>query len=251
MVQIKINHAKSFLPLSTSTGSAVQRMQKARLFNLKFYDNLQECIRNNEIAPRTFIKALRDTMGANIGIDIAPVNSKEEAYMAYCLNAKGVCNGYMLGLPKAFYTEKIHKNSAPTFLNETQNMFNEIFNPKILQRFKILVNKFYNIKSILQFYKENVSGTATLTPEALENFLKNKRYQEQIDLLQFMRYKLLSEQNTAQAKYQIDKRIECHNNFKYERKENYYDLDKYQFGTKLGLIQNKLAEAIKLERGIG
>lgn len=251
MVQIKINHAKSFLPLSISSGNVTQRMQKARLFNLKFYDNLQDCIRNNEIAPGTFIKTLRAVLGSKTKIDILPVSSKEESYMSYCLDGKGVSNGYMLGLPLAFYTEKIHKNSALTFLNETQNMFNEIFNPKIFQRFAILMNKHYDAKSIVKFYKEKVSQTAKLTPEDLETFLNGKKNQEKINSLQFMRYKLLSEKNTAEAKYQIDRRIERYNNFKYVRNDDYYDLDKYQFEAKLELIQNKLVEVIKLERNIG
>lgn len=239
---------RSCLPISILRGNVSQRMQKARLFNLKFYDNLQNHIRNNEIAPKTFIKALRDTAGAKLGVFISSVESKDEAYCAYCINEKATVKGFALGLPLAFYTDKIHKNSAQTFLNQTQNLFNEVFNPKILQRFVTLLNKHHNIKSILEFYKENVSQTARLTPESLDSFLEGKKNQEVIDTLQYMRYKLLSEKNTVKAKYQIDRKIERHNNLHYVMDEDHYSLEKYQFDNKFKLLEAKIEQAINSER---
>ena len=46
----------------------------------------------------------------------------------------------------------------------------------------------------------------------------------------------------------IDKRIEKHNGIKFIRSDNYYDLEKYQFDTKLNILNEKLLEVINVER---
>ena len=51
MIRYGINRTKAFIPLKISQGTTEQRFQKARLFNLKFYDELQDCIKDKEIAP--------------------------------------------------------------------------------------------------------------------------------------------------------------------------------------------------------
>jgi hypothetical protein len=38
MLKIKINQAKTYLPLKMAKGTMADRMQKARLLNLKFYE---------------------------------------------------------------------------------------------------------------------------------------------------------------------------------------------------------------------
>ena len=248
MIKLKINNAKTFIPLSISKGTQEQRMQKARLLNLAFYDNLQECIRNNEIAPRTFINKLNSTIGTRLGINIIGTESKKDSCLSYCFNSKATSIGYTIGLPLTFYSDRIHKNNAQTFLKETQNLLNEAFNPKILRRFVKLINKGYDIKSIINFYKNNIAQTAVLNKKDLDTFLDKKSNTEKIDILQFFRYKLLSEKNTLEATKQIDKRIEKHNNLRYEHHENYYNLEKYQFDSKFGTINQILSDFIQLER---
>lgn len=248
MMKLKIDSAKTFLPISISKGSVTQRMQKARVLNIRFYENLQDKIRNNEVSPRTFIKTLRQTLGANLGIDIAPVGYIKDSFMSYHFDSKAINKGYILGFPLAFYTGKVHKNFAKTFLHETQNMLNEAFNPKILQRYITLINKGYDIKSLTNFYKDNISQTSVLTSEALDKFLVNKKDTEKIDSLQFMRYKLLSEKNTAQASHQIDNKIQQYNNLKYDYPDDYYDITKYHFDEKFKLLETKLADIIKIAR---
>lgn len=251
MGTIKINYVKSNLPLSITKGNVEQRMQKARLFNLKFYDELQGCIKNNEIAPKTFARKLQEVAGYKFGINILPAKSSDNVKMSYSLNyglKKVEQKGYSLNLPMVFYNEKIHKSSAPKFLKETQNLFNELFNPKIRSRFIALFNKGYDIKSVMKFYESNLTKEAKLTPENLEKFLDGKSAQEKIETLQFCRYKLMSEKNTAQAAYRIDGHIQRHNNLTYVRPDGYYSLDKYQYDEKINTLNSKLAEIIQAER---
>ena len=249
MIKFKINHSKNFVPLSIAKGSQEQRMQKACSYNLAFYDNIQDCIRKNEIAPRTFINKLNSTIGAKLGINIINVEKQKDAQTSYYFNDKCKSIGYAIELPKSsFSNNNIHKNSARTFLIECQNMLNEAFNPKILQRYVVLFNKGYDITSIKNFYKNNISQTAELKAENLEKFLENKSNTEKIDSLQFIRYKLMSEKNSTEAIEQIDKRIEKHNNFKFVNSSDYYDNKKYQFDEKIEILNKALLNTIKNER---
>lgn len=251
MNTIKINYAKTCLPLSITKGNVEQRMQKARLCNLKFYDELQSCIKDDKIDPKAFARKLQKVAGRKFGIDILPALDKSKISMAYNLSAtpqKTEHKGYALTLPMVFLNEKIHKSYAPIFLKETQNLFNELFNPKIHSRFMTLFKKGYNIKSIIEFYESNLTKKETLTPENLEKFLEGKSAQEKIETLQYCRNKLMSEKNTAQASSGIDKRIERHNNLQYIRPEEFYSLDKYKYDEKISILNNKLTEIVQNER---
>lgn len=248
MVRLRIDKAKTFIPSSIAKGSTSARMQKARAINLAFYDKLQYEIKNNEIAPRTFTQTLKSLIGGKIGIRVIETTDKNDSFTSCCFNEKAKSIGYVISLPFNYYTKKINHNYAKTFLNKTQELLNLAINPKILKRYVAIINKGYDIKGLEKFYNENLANESVLSPNALNGFLKEKSNAEKIDLLQLMRYKLLSEQNTTQASFQIDKRIEKHNRIKFIRSDNYYDLEKYQFDTKLNILNEKLLEVINAER---
>ena len=75
MNTFKINHAKNFLPLNIAKGTVEQRMQKARLMNLRFFDNLQDVILKREIKPTAFSRTLKETTKAPIKIEIINPNT--------------------------------------------------------------------------------------------------------------------------------------------------------------------------------
>lgn len=248
MNTFKINPTKTFLPLSVAKGTVEQRMQKARLMNLRFFDNLQDVIIKREIKPSAFSRTLKETTKAPIKVGIIPTIKNAPEALLYNYDKKLSANGYVLSLPHTFYTEKIHQNSALKFLNITQNFYNEIFNPKIFTRFNTLLNKKYNLKNIITFYKENISSKNSLSKEDLEKMLEGKSAEEKINTLQFFRYKILSEKNIAEAAHNIEKRVEKYDNLKFERPAGYFDTTKYQFEEKFKILNDKLSEIIAHER---
>lgn len=249
MIRYGINRTKAFIPLKISQGTTEQRFQKARLFNLKFYDELQDCIKDKEIAPRTFVQKLRKVTGAKLGLDIYEVESAKNSSTRYVLDGQAKNIGYAIGIPLTFYTKKIHKNNARTFLTETQNVLNEAFNPKILQRFIALANRGINITKLMEFYSQTLATPGKLNEEALNEFLKGKSNIEKINSLQFMRYKLLSQINSQNALYQIDRSIEKHNGLKFiHQNAEYYNLDKYDYENKLKVLEEKIKESIAEQR---
>ena len=247
-MNIKVNYAKTRLPLSISKGTNEQRLQKARLLNLRFYDLLQEKIKNNTIAPGTFARTLNDTLGEKLGIEITGNHTNNDSGVFYKINQKLVCNGYFLKLPFANFEDKIHKSSAPIFLKETQNLFNEIFNPKLMNRAFILINKGCKLDVIIDFYNKNIQKTSSLTEENLNSFLSKIPNKFRIDVLQYFRYKLLSEQSTEKAAFQIDKSIEKHNQIKFVRSSDFYDLNKYNYDNKFEILNKTLFESIQAQK---
>lgn len=250
MINLKVNKVKNFLPLSISKGSFEQRLQKARHMNLAFYDNLQGSIRNNGIAPKSFVNVLKDTLGTKkIGVSLVNKEDVSGDSIQYCFDKNAISVGYILPLIFMNYENKIHKNSAPQFLNQTQDFFNEIFNPKVMMRFVSLFNQGEDLKSILDFYKQKLSrSTQDFDRDAFDKFLEEKSNKVKINTLQLFRYKLLQEKNTEVAKAQIDRRIERYQGFKYVRPEGYYDTSKFKYDEKLGYIGEKLLQAFQQER---
>ena len=154
-------------------------------------------------------------------------------------------------LPFNYLTQKIHKNNAPIFLRETQNFFNEIFNPKIFKRATSLTKNLTLSPKVLEFYAQKVSGTSNFSKLELEAFLSeinNKKLQ--IDALQYLRYKLQCEQNTSKAAFQIDRSIEKHGGFKYVKPDNAYSQEKYHYEDKMQIIKDKLIDLINSERNL-
>lgn len=248
---IKINHLKSYLPNNIAKGTVEQRYQKARLLNLKFYDELQDAFRNKEVAPKTFSQILRKSSDKNLRVDIFPSEDGTTTALHHMINSKGLTEGYTLYLPVNYYSKKIQKNSAKLFLRETQNFFNEIFFPKIFKRNLALLNNLPKNKKLIDFYEKTISGKNKLSEAKLDNFLSDiEQKQTQIDILQFFRYKVLSEQNTEKASYQIDKHIEKHSGFKYIRPDDFYNLDQFGYSEKLELIEKKLLTLINEQRAL-
>ena len=85
--------------MPASKGTVEQRLQKARLLNLRFYDNLQDSIINNEIAPKTFANVFKRTLGAKIGLNIFNSNNNKDYRTLPNFDEKGRSQGYSIFMP--------------------------------------------------------------------------------------------------------------------------------------------------------
>ena len=251
MTMITINKSKMFLPLSSAKGTAAQRLEKARQLNLTFYKNLQDRFIKREVKLGAFKQELQKAAGMNLGVEITEVIPQSKVALTHLVsnaNLAKTCkiDKYLFELPFTFQKNSIKKCSANIFLRETQKFFNEILNPKFLAREVSLINKYKNLAEAGRFYNENIAGKNQLKTERLENLIKDKPAAEQIDMLQYFRYKLLSEENIHNADYEIDKLIEKMDNMHYEKKN--YDLSAYNYDNKKSVLNKKLADILKNER---
>ena len=248
MLKFRTNYSKTYIPMSALKGSTEQRLQLARLMNLRFFDNLQDGVINREISPGTFKKYLRQTVGFPIKIDMAESLDPKTGSMNHILLGNGVSQGYIIEVPYTSYTKKVHESSSLVFLKETQKFFEEILNPKFFQRVLTMLDKGYKIKDITDFYTNNITKTQKLTTKALEEFLQGKPATQQIDMLQFFRYQLLKEQNGCVGIKGIEDRIAKHQGVKYQHKGDFYSFKDRNFEEKFAIIENKLKEIIQAER---
>ena len=97
-----------------------------------------------------------------------------------------------------------------------------------------------------KFFADNVTEKQVLKTKKLDKFLKGKTPNEQIDILQVMRYNVLTEKNNHVAEPIIDRQIAKLENMHIQGKN--YDLSEYKFDEKMQILNNKLAQVIKGER---
>ena len=229
-------------------GTTEQRLQLARLMNLRFYDNLQDGIKNREIKPGTFKNILRSTIGQPIKIVMAESLNQKAGRLLHSINEKAEAIGYTLELPHTVYYKNIHQSTSLIFLQETQKLFEEVLNPKFFQRFINMFAKGYNMSEISEFYNANIRKTQKLTGKALDKFLEKKSAREQIETLQFIRYQLIKEKNACVGLKDIEKSIARHTGLKYIHDENFYSFKDYDFEGKFALIESRLKRLIQTER---
>lgn len=244
---IKINKPKTFLPLSIAKGTTEERFAKATQSNLKFYKDLSYDFKDREVGLPTFKRSLREATGNRINIQTFA--NEEDLTTSVSSSYWGKTNkysGYTLKLPVRIWTDKVQQRTAPLFLNETQNFFSYIFNPKFLARKISMLNKGHDVAGADDFFKSNLSGAQKLDKEALETFLEDKSNAEQINILQALRYDLMLEKSTKSAQFAIDKQIEKIEHVKMLGKN--YDLSQFNYDEKLQVLNNKLASVLQEAR---
>ena len=243
MMKLSINKSKTFLPLSMSKGTTEQRLQKARLLNLRFYDNLKDEFVDREVKPSVFKRVLKDTAGAKLGVEMFASQNPNTTSVTPLLGAKSKIRGYAFYIPQMYWTGNIRQSHELSFLKDTQRFFNDICNPKFLARKIALINKSKDTQAVQEFYSQNVAEKQVLKEENLDKLLKDKNSSEKIDILQYLRYTLLGDKNTHQAEYKIDKHIEKAENLRFPNKN--YDLSDYNYDEKMMILNQKLAKVIQ------
>lgn len=89
---------------------------------------------------------------------------------------------------------------------------------------------------------KHIISTNSLSPEALDKFLGKKPLEKQINLLQNMRYTILSNKNLQQGQYELDRQIEKSEHMLISKKYNFED---FQYDDKLQVLNVKLAQVLK------
>ena len=76
----------------------------------------------------------------------------------------------------------------------------------------------------------------------LDKFLGKKPLEKQINLLQNIRYTILSNKNLQQGQYELDRQIEKSEHMQISKKYNFED---FQYDDKLQVLNVKLAQVLK------
>ncbi len=247
MLKLSINTTKSQFPLKISKGTPEQRIQKAIEYSDKFFENIKDSFVKGDISAEEFTSIIRKTAGEKIGIETLQ-SSNNGGMICRNYNENKEQIGYALFLPFNPYSQKISKMTTKTFMHEIFHFFDHLLNPKYNKRIHNLINKGYDTYSIGDFYNKKIYTKENLNIKTLNEFLKKRSVEEQIDCLQFFRYSLKLEQNAYKNTTKYQRLIENYytNSISYHEPPHRYG--KYKFNTKIKILEKMLAKIINTER---
>lgn len=114
----------------------------------------------------------------------------------HSVNEFGLVEGYTMQLPFNRKTNGLPEKNTNIILKQTMLLFQEMLNPKYFQRMNLLVNRdFKLIGQCNQFYNDKIYTKNYLSIDELNNFLKGKKSDEKINILQFFRQSITKEIN--------------------------------------------------------
>lgn len=252
-MKIMIDRKATQLPLNLISGNKTVRLQKAEQYTKDFFQMLTEKSNGDDVSLRDFQSILRKTSGKNIKIDI--MKGTEQPYSIATgptINENGKIVGYTMFLPQNI-KNKISMLKSRIFMHEVFHFFENITNPKYLQRVTTILNKYekFGQPSELQaFYKNKIHTHTPLAAEDLDNFIRKMPSQKRIDTLQYYRYQLIREINAHKIGNRYEEKM---TNFLAWKKglniePNPIFPKEFYFYEKLKLIEKELAKAIRNER---
>ncbi len=201
MINLRINRAKTQLPLKIAKGTAQERINKAKKYTADFFENLTKETGLEDVTYAKFSTILKKTAGGKIGTKVEPneLYYKLSDRVANCYNQNGEQIGYCLFLrPKIIdgykIGNKIKKIYVRNYIHQVYNFFYAIFNPKLNQRTNKIINS-YETSSLADLCNENIFGKKPLEKSLLQQMLKGRKNNEKIDILQYLRYRIISEKN--------------------------------------------------------
>ncbi len=240
---IKIDTFTTVLPQSMIKGTASEKLQKARACNIEFYKQLLPEFKDREVKASTFTRVLRHVIGKKrIRLELENTMDLMKPFASHNMTVGKVLRGYLLGIKQDLLHNTIEQKTERTFLQQTQKIFNDLYNPKFFTRGISLINKKQNTKAFDAFMTKHIISTNSLSPEVLDKFLGKKPLEKQINLLQNIRYTILSNKNLQQGQYELDRQIEKSEHMQISKKYNFED---FQYDDKLQVLNVKLAQVLK------
>lgn len=193
---MKINYLKTYLPVSIRRGNSSERLSKAEELTRTFNIKLQNAFKFGDVSEKGLITIFKKSIKYPIPIDIIPEISTGKAYVMHSSNEFGLVEGYTMQLPFNRKTNGLSEKNTNIILKQTMLLFQEMLNPKYFQRMNLLVNRdFKLIGQCNQFYNDKIYTKNYLSIDEFNNFLKGKKLDEKINILQFFRQSITKEIN--------------------------------------------------------
>lgn len=241
---VKINPS-AHIPLKNfvDKGSYQQRIEHAKKLNEKFFNTLQERIKEGKISPFDYEKTLKETIPENIKIIFRTYIQKflahDGAYVAALVNDEEEVDVLEIQIPcRELQNGKtvIDKSDSDTFMHENFHLFAKIANPKHSARSNIgkKSNKFYYNHIYTCMHDKFGLKEQFKWRKKLKNFLNGNDLDYRINILQNFRYRLL-EEKLAYAEGE-----------KYDKPNSVYKF--FYFEEKLDIIKKLLYKTIKKAR---
>ena len=248
------------LPYKEVKGSFELRQQKAGQFTHKVMKNLSSQVKNG-VSLSKFARGFKKVLPENISVFVKK-NKDKESYAQ--LNRVYTEDNYIVKQVLELNTNeqnKINNLHIPTITHEVRHLADSLYHPKIISREQIVAKKGLDSDKLTKFYDENIyvremGYTNKMKKKIIKDIghdikkvLRGLKTEDKIDVLQNMRYNLISERNAFKEENKIAKKL-------YNKKQDVYEdtlensSKEYMFDEKIQLFKKMIYELIKRERGI-
>lgn len=249
------------IPYKYVKGSEFQRYQRACQFTNKIVSNISGTLQSEGVSLSKFSRNLHKLLPKNLKLSVKKHNLPESIAS---LNRIFADNNYLVRHSFELSPNKkgrIDILNLPTIAHEIQHLGDSLFQPKIMARDQILAKKDLDSDKFCKFFENEV-----YVPEAYrgkrdkrfiiriiehktKKILKGLPTSDKVDLLQYMRYNLMSEKNAFNASRKCAKNLFKKNIPVYEDELSDFNKD-YLFDEKISLFKNMAYKLIKKEREI-
>lgn len=247
MFHLKIDNAKSFIPLKKFKGTASRRLERARELNDKFYYSLKDNFTDGEMTRCKFLRLMNKAADTHFQL------YHDEGYEArrtltHAVDEYGTCKGYTFYFNKNINSEKVKNNDFIKLLNMSMQFFNEILNPKFFKRQISMINRGKDINQVCKFFDKSINIKGKLDKKELNGFLKQYSLSDKIDALQLLRYDLIKAKNFDVYKkhYMVMMNETPRSGVHYS--EASINSNSYMYDEKIQMIEQELTKAIQKAR---
>lgn len=248
MIKFTINSKATHLPLKTVKGNIKKRSQNVDQMNKKLFDDLKGAFTYGDASSNICTQIIRKNIPSNIQLQISRDTETINSKLALNLNKKNKLEGYVLSIPTTPRENKIKLIYFGKIMTSMHELLERIVNPKYNTRGLKFINsilpKHPTINKDLKF----IYSCNALTEADLDKYLIKLEPNEQIDMLQLMRYNLKIRLNSIKAGNKYQKELEKLHKHKGMTKSTPVDTNRLQLTEKIQIIEDKLAKILKEER---
>lgn len=247
------------LPYQTVRGSFETRQTKAAQFTRKIMSHLSGQFDNEGISLSRLGREIKKVMPENLAVFVRK-NKDAESYAQ--LNRFYTKDNFIVKQSLEFVPNengKLNVSYLPSIAHEVRHLADSVYHPKILSREQLLARKGLDTDKFYNFYDNDVyvpemDGGKKLNKAILKDIrnktkkvLKGYSAEDKVNLLQYIRYSLISERNAYKTEFKTAKKLYNKNQPVYEDSLNDQTKD-YMFDEKIKLFHDMTAELIKEER---
>lgn len=248
MIKFTINSKATHLPLKTVKGNIKKRSQKVDQMNKKLFEDLKGAFTYGDASSNICTQIIRKNIPNNIQIQINRNTESINSKLALNLNKKNKLEGYVLSIPTTPRENKIKLIYFGKIMTSMHELLERIVNPKYntrgLKFINSILQKYPTINKDLNF----IYSSKAITEADLNKYLTKLDPNEQIDMLQLMRYNLKIKLNSIKTGNKYQKELEKLHKHKGMTKATLIDEKRLQITEKIQIIEDKLAKTIKEER---
>lgn len=247
MINLKLNKATTILPQQILKGSQKSRTKTATKMTKELFDDIKGGYAYGDMSPNILVQIIKKHIPENIRTKIEKNPGDTKGRFSLFISGNGTTNGYLITLPVNSKTKKVSKLTIGSIMQAMSEFFDRICHPKYNPRGIKYINKLNkNPKSYQQL--EQIYTIKHLSEKDLRKLIKDLSTEDQIDILQLMRYNLSIKLKALKQGEKYQKEIEKLYRHKNMAKAEPLKYREQNIPQKIEIIENILADIIKKER---